>query len=372
MKKRVASLVLCVLLVMQLCVPAARADEKLYFVAAAHEVQRLSDETMPFWHNGYLYIAASIFSGSVRENLGINHAYVESEKTEVLYAYGNLFLKFDLRKSYAVDHLDQMRHPGGIMRNGQVYVPAAMVAKYFGLEYSVTEVEQGHLVWIRQKDFGLTEREFANAATYTIAQYYATYMKNKTPSAPENVPETPPVSTISGKRIHLCMSAGEDTAAMLDTLDRYGAQAAFFCDAEFLAQQGGLLRRMTAEGHGIGLLVDAKRTDMTVTEQLQDGQRLLKEATCGGTRLVRLENGSEEDRKAVEAAGYRCLEETLDRSDYSLYNTAHAESLQDRLPTQGRSISIWLGENVNHSGLQVFLTLSNEAENRCLAWSETA
>ena len=159
---------------------------------------------------------------------------------------------------------------------------------------------------------------------------------------------------------------------MLDTLDRYDAQAAFFCDAEFLAQQGGLLRRMTAEGHGIGLLVDAKRTDMTVTEQLQDGQRLLKEATCGGTRLVRLENGSEEDRKAVEAAGYRCLEETLDRSGYSLYNTAHAESLQDRLPTQGRSISIWLGENVNHSGLQVFLTLSNEAENRCLAWSETA
>ena len=372
MKKRVALLVLCVLMVMQLCVPAARADEKVYFVAAAHEVQRLSDETMPFWHNGYLYIAASIFSGSVRENLGINYAYVESEKTAVLYAYGNLFLKFDLRKNYAVDSLDQIRHPGGIMRNGQVYVPAAMVAKYFGLEYSVTEVEQGHLVWIRQKDFGLTERQFANAATYTIAQYYATYMKSKTPSAPETVPELPPASTISGKRLYLCMSAGENTAGLLDTLDRYDAQAAFFCDTAFLTQQGGLLRRMTAEGHGIGLLVDAKHPDMSIVEQLHSGQRLLQQATCGGTRLVRLENGSEEDRKAVEAAGYRCLVETLDRSGYSLYNAAHAESLQDRLLTRGRSISIWLGESVNNSGLRAFLALSDEAENRCLAWSETA
>lgn len=372
MKKRVALLLLCMLLVMQLCVPAARADEKLYFVAVGNEVQRLSNETMPFWHNGYLYIAASIFSGSVREKLGINHAYVESEKTEVLYSYGNLFLKFDLRKNYAVDGLDQIRYPGGIMRNGQVYVPAAMVSKYFGLEYSVTEVEQGYLVWLRQKDFGLTDREFANAATYTIAQYYATYVKNQTPSAPENVPETPPVSAISGKRIHLCIAAGENTETMLDTLGRYDAQAAFFCDTAFLTQQGSLLRRMTAEGHGIGLLVDAERTDMTVMEQLRSGQRLLKEATCGGTRLVRLKNGSKEDQKMVEAAGYRCLEETLDRSGYSLDNTAHAESLQNRLPARGRSISIWLGESVNSSGLRAFLALSDEAENRCLAWSETA
>lgn len=372
MKKRMASLVLCVLLMMQLCAPVARADEKVYFVAAAHEVQRLSDETMPFWHNGYLYIAASIFTGSVRENLGINHAYVESEKTAVLYVDGYTFLKFDLRQNYAMDGQDQIRYPGGLMRNGQVFVPAALVSKFFGLEYSVIDVEQGHLIWIRQKDFGLTEQVFANAATYTITQYYATYMKNKTPSVPETAPETPTVPVISGKRIYLCMSAGENTAAMLDTLNRYHAQAAFFCGADFLAQQGGLLRRMTAEGHGIGLLVDAKHPEMSVEEQLRSGQQLLKQATCGGTRLVRLENGSEEDRKAVEAAGYRCLQETLDRSGYSLYNAAHAESLQNRLPARGQSISVWMGESVNNSGLRAFLALSDEAENRCLAWSETA
>lgn len=372
MKNRAASLVLCVLLVMQLCIPSARADEKLYFVAAGSEMQKLADETMPFWHNGYLYIAASIFTGSVRESLGVTYAYVESEKTAVLYVDGYTFLKFDLRQSYAMDGQDQIRYPGGLMRNGQVFVPAALVSKFFGLDYSVTEVEQGHLIWIRQKNFGLTEKEFANAATYNIAQYYATYMKNKTPAAPEVTPGTPPPAAISGKRIYLCMTAGEDTAAMLDTLDRFDAQAAFFCDAAFLAEQGGLLRRMTVDGHGIGLLVDAKHPERSVEEQLAAGALALERATCGGTRLVRLKNGTEQERAAVEAAGYRCLDEDMDRSGYSLYNTSHAENLQNRLPARGRSVSVWLGESVSVSGLRAFLTLADEGDNRCLAWSETA
>ena len=64
MKKRWAMGLLCCLLLFQLAFPA-KAAGSVYFVAAEESVLPVTDATMPFWANGYLYVPASV-SGDLR------------------------------------------------------------------------------------------------------------------------------------------------------------------------------------------------------------------------------------------------------------------------------------------------------------------
>ena len=72
MKRRAAALLCALVLVCQMGLWPARAAEEVCFIAVNSEVLSLSDATMPFWSGGYLYIPASIFTGTVRKELGIN------------------------------------------------------------------------------------------------------------------------------------------------------------------------------------------------------------------------------------------------------------------------------------------------------------
>ena len=176
---------------------------------------------------------------------------------------------------------------------------------------------------------------------------------------------------MGGKRIYLCMTAGDNTASLLDTLDRYGVQATFFCTPEFLEQQGDLLRRMTAVGHSIGILVDAGDEKRTVEEQLEMGNQALRQATCGGTRLVRLKNGNEDTLLRIQEAGYRCLKPDLDRSRYDLRSASNADSLLRVLARRGDDVTVWLADRVDAAGLRNFLVEIKNDDGRCLAWTET-
>lgn len=371
-KRRWAALVLCLLLVFQLAAPSAGAADNVYFVAVRNEVLPLTDETMPFWSGGYLYIPASTFSGTVGKNLGVGYRYVESEQVVFLYSDGYHFLMFKVGGGSAVDSDGNVSYPGALQRNGTVYVPAYLIAKYFDLMYSVLEVENGHLVWIRQPSFDMTDKQFANAAEYPCAIRYAEYIKKKKVPEEEPAGEETTGTEIDGKSVYLCVEAGDDTAALLDALDYYEAQAAFFCTPEFLESQGGLLRRMTATGNSIGILVDAADEVRTVEEQLASGNQALERATCGGTRLVMVRNGKEEDIQAAQAAGYRCVEPSLDRSDYELKTTSNAKSLLQRVSALRGNLSVWLEDRVSGAGLRAFLNAIRDADGRCLALTETS
>ena len=182
-KRRWAALVLCLLLVLRTVVPVASAAENVYFVAAGGNVLPLSDSTMPFWNNGYLYIPASIFTGSVRQYFGITYNYNPSSQTAILYnGMGDHSLIFYLNESYTLDRDGNISYPGGLLRNGIPYVPAYLVARYFNLSYSVLEVKHGYLVWLRLPGFGLPEQDFVNAAAYPMATRYNDYVKARRPS----------------------------------------------------------------------------------------------------------------------------------------------------------------------------------------------
>lgn len=376
MKKRAAALALCALLVFQLTVPPAKAAEDLYFIAAQEYILPLSDSTMPFWYNGYLYIPSTIFTGVVRETLDISHTYNSAEKHVILYGglrSSGRSIWFELDKGYGYDKDGNTFNPGAILRGGVPYVPASVVAKFFGLEYSLTDAAYGHLIWLRPSSFGLTPEEFTNASTYSVARRYNEYLKSKAAAAPSDTPENGGQGVeIEGRSIYLCLEAGDSAPALLDALDRYGAQAAFFCTADFMRENGGLLRRMAATGQAVGILADGSDPDRTVTEQLEAGNRALALATCGKTRLALVQNGSDQALQAARDAGYCCVTPDIDRTDYELQSGSNASSLLKRISTFRGDVSIWLGGTADATGLRAFLSAAENADGSCLALTETA
>ena len=378
MRRRIAAAACCLLLALSLLPPLrAQAAGYLCFVAVGDSILPLSEDTMPFWRDGFLYVPASSFAGGARESLGIGQT-ANSEQV-ILYRVGRRgTLRFDAGVDLAYDGDGNSYYPGGVQRNGEMYIPASVVAEVFGFQYSVTDVSvtaggqsaQGDLAWIRRPGSSLTPQVFANAASFTLASRYADYLREQEQTEPDPGPSSG--VEIDGKRIYLCLEAGADTGAQLDALDRYGAQAAFFCTPDFLAEQGDLLRRMAASGQSIGILADGADPDRSVAEQLAAGNEALERATCGRTRLCRVENGDAADLQAARAAGYRCLAAELDRSAYSLAGASSASSLLQRVSAWRGDVTVWLGGGASAAGLRAFLSAAENAEGQCLAWSETA
>ena len=376
MKKKAAALLLCTLLVFQLAAPPAAAAKDVYFIAAQEYVLPLSDSTMPFWSGGYLYIPATIFSGNVWKMFGISYNYNASNQVAILYSSNNRnrSLMFYMDRNYAQDREGNISVPGGILRNGVPYVPASLVAKFFDLQYSITEVNHGHLVWLHWPGFVLTDKEFAYAASFSMEECYNTYLKSKEPQSEGAGPgESGSAGVeIEGRSIYLCLEAGETTPALLDALDRYSAQAAFFCTVDFLRQNGDLLRRMTATGQTIGILADAADPSRTVAEQLEEGNRALAQATCGKTRMALIRNGNDQALQAAREAGYCCLTADIDRAGYGLRSSSNASALLKKVSAYQGDVTVWLGDTADAVGLRAFLLTAENADGRCLALTETA
>ena len=373
MRRKLTALVLCLLLVFQLAPVPSEAAGSVYFTAVNKNVLPLSDETMPFWSGGYLYVPSTIFTG-VGRDLGVSYYPNIGKQTILLYVDDTIYssLVFDVNKDYAIDNEGNMYFQKPIQRGGVIFLPISLIARCFGLLYSTVEVDRGYLVWVRNPDMDMEERYFADAARSRMDYEYSQYLRNQGAAAEETVPEQSEPSVVTGQRIYLSMEAAESAAvsSLLDTLDRYDAQAAFYCTAGFLEEAGDLLRRMSAAGQAIGLIADAA-DDRPVTEQLEAGNRLLSQAASVKTRLAWIRNATAEAVAEAEAAGFCCLTPDLDRSAYPLSSTGAADTLFQRVTSRSGAVTVWLGDGANAAGLGSFLSAAEAADDRCLAMTET-
>lgn len=378
MRRRFFALLLGVLMICQLALPVAQAGTpKVYFTAVGESVLPLADSTMPFWHGGYLYIPSTMFTDNVWRILGIS--YIRNNQGVVILhtasqAAGRSLI-FDLKRGFAEDSEGNIHYPGAVERGGIAFVPAYTVASFFNLQYSVIDVPHGHLVWLRSLDFGLSDKYFADAANYNMESSYNAYLKSKekgkepAQEQPDVAPEAP---SFRGTGTYLCLAADGNTGEMLDVLERSRDFAAFFCTPSFMQEQDDLLRRMAASGHSIGIFVDPQDPQQTLEEQLEAGNLALEQATCSKTRLVYVKNGTEEDIQRIKAEGYQCLDPDMDRTEYTLKSLSNANSLAQRISNHSDSVSVWLGDTANADGLRYLLTAIHQAENQCLALTETA
>ena len=375
-RQKWGALVLALMLLVQPLLLSAHAAPTVYFTAVNDYVLELNDETMPFWSGGYLYLPSTIFTGSVGRQLGISYSRYVNRQTVILYSSDTHALIFDLANNTTKDNQGNSYAQKAILRNGVVFVPEPVITGFFGISCTRTSVSYGYLVRLRNAEAVLSDQQFADAASYWMEERYDQYLKShaseqESGQTEEESPTQPSVS--QGKVVYLCLSA-EDPQLVeeaLDALERYGGQATFYCSLEFLTQQGDLLRRMESSGQGIGILADGTDADASVGEQLELGNELLYRSACTKTRLVYVENASDRTLGEVAQSGYCCLEADMDRTAYALTSSASAETLLQRVSSRSGNVSVWLGESISGTGLRAFLQKADQADDRCLAMTET-
>jgi len=295
-----------------------------------------------------------------------------SDGSWVALYWGSRALLFKKDTGYGEDQSGRQYFPGAVERNGILFVPAGVVAGFFNLNYSVSSVRNGSLVWLRSKDFILTEDIFLDAASGVMTQRYQEYL-GSTGTAAESEPETPPTveELISGKRLYLCARATEQTGELLDLLDRYDSKMTFFCTAEFMAEHHDLLRRMDATGHGIGILAEEGEGLPPVAEQLEAANRELEQAAFVRTRLVRVENAAPETMADLLTRGYCTGASALPLSRSTLSGSTRATELFRSMTATRKTAVVWLDDQVSSGGLVTFLSQANRAEDPCVPLRET-
>ena len=371
MKKKYLAFFLCLLMVLQITVTPTNATENLYFMGVESNVLPLSDATMPFWQGNFLYIPSSAFSGAGRADAPVRQTVDNGGKWVALHQKGNAIL-FKEGSTHGEDASGKLYYPGAVKRNGQFYVPVAVVASYFGLKYSVQKVDHGWLVWLRSPDFILSDSEFANAATGMLEHRYQEYASKKAEEkAQAATTVTKPVpEVLSGKKVYLCLEGNDSTGLLLDILDRYSAKATVFCTLEFMQEHHDLLRRMTGTGHGIGILAD-ESLPTPVADQIRAANQVLDQATYSQTRLIRIKNAQSETLEAMEAAGFLTEISQLKTPAETLDTAKGAEALFQKISTSPQASVLWMGDTVQLRGLKPFLEEVKQYKHRCLPLTET-
>ena len=240
-RKRLLSLLLSVLMICTLLPPRASAAPTLYFTAVNDRMCDLSDETIPFWQNGLLYVAGATVDGP--DDLGIRYSYNQEKSVAILYK-GQRVLYCDLTAGTMENNRTGEQYVGSpIVRSGMVFFPITALAKIFDLKYSSTKIAYGYLLRIRDDNAVLSDEYFIDAATDPIQKRYAQYERAHAAAESEQ-PETPPPVDTPTRRddltVYLLLPAAEEAALtqLLSTLENYQSHATLLLTPELLESAG--------------------------------------------------------------------------------------------------------------------------------------
>lgn len=290
-RKRLLSLLLSVLMICTLLPPRASAAPTLYFTAVNDRMCDLSDETIPFWQNGLLYVAGATVDGP--DDLGIRYSYNQEKSVAILYK-GQRVLYCDLTAGTMENNRTGEQYVGSpIVRSGMVFFPITALAKIFDLKYSSTKIAYGYLLRIRDDNAVLSDEYFIDAATDPIQKRYAQYERAHAAAESEQ-PETPPPVDTPTRRddltVYLLLPAAEEAALtqLLSTLENYQSHATLLLTPELLESAGDGVRRAAATGNAVALRIDAA-TAAEALAQIERGNDALWHAASLRTRLVYLE-----------------------------------------------------------------------------------
>ena len=336
--KRLLSLLLSVLMLCTLLPPRASAAPTLYFTAVNDRMCDLSDETMPFWQNGLLYVAGATVDGP--DDLGIRYSYNQEKSVAILYK-GQRVLYCDLTAGTMENNRTGEQYAGSpIVRSGMVFFPITALAKIFDLKYSSTKIAYGYLLRIRDDNAVLSDEYFIDAATDPIQKRYAQYERAHAAAEQEN--ETPAQVETPVRRddltVYLLLPAanGSMLTQLLSTLENYQSHATLLLTPELPESAGDGVRRAAATGNAVALRIDAA-TAAEALAQIERGNDALWRAASLRTRLVYLESADKTLRAAVVGAGYCPI--TINTSDFTRSGTHWADTA---LKWAGRSTSVRL------------------------------
>ena len=309
--KRLFCLLLSALLLFSLAPGPARADTTVYFTAVNDQLLSLSDDTMPFWSGGRLYLSSTAISGS---DLGVFYSRSRDKQTVVVYRQGSA-LTFDLSSGAVNDQSGRQYGGSAIVRGDVVFLPIELLTQFFALDYSYTRISYGYLVRIKSDAVVLSDAKFIDAAAAPMAQRYNEYMKSRSGELmPGDTPR--PSADSDTDRVYLTLPVTDASLSLelLSSLERSGAKATFLFSEKQLADSGDLLRRLRVGGSAVALRIDASGGSGRTISAIERANDALWAACNRKTRLVVLEDAAEATVRAVQSAGYCPIVFDLDYS----------------------------------------------------------
>ena len=303
--KRFLCLLLVLLMVFSLTPSETRAETTVYFTAVNDQLlPDLSDETMPFWSGGRLYVPSTVITGT---DLGLFYSRSRDRSTAVVYRQGSA-LTFNFAAGTVADQNDRQYSGPAIVRSDVVFLPLDLLTQFFSLDYSYTRVTYGYLVRVKSDTVVLSDAKFIDAAAMSMEQRYNEYMKTH--------------------------SESNDS----DTLTSNNATATFLFSEEQLSSLGDLLRRVVISGNAAALRIDASGGSSRTVSAIERANNALWAACNEKARLVALYGASDKTLRAVRAAGYCPIDFDLDYSG-GLPTAAQAASSIARQARSGGCIA---------------------------------
>lgn len=358
--KRGAALVL-VLTMLVTMLNTAQAAGNIYLTAVNENLLELTSDTMPTWSGGVLYVPYTVFDGSYTGiNLGISSSYSRDEGTVTLYTLQQMVV-FDLNRGTCYNPLTEQTLSGkAILRNGRPYVPVAAVCSYFGLSYSVIDIDEGYIVRIKSSGVVLSDYSFVDSAQNSIRNRIRDYNQANqsqptpgvlpptyNPEEPDTeitVPDDPVDTDIIPTYLAFSCEDSQGLSEILDTLDSRNQRAIFFFDAQGLEREDDLIFRILGSGYSIGLIAQGRSASAT-NRLLEEANQTLSQVAYTRTSVVLV---PENQREELEAEGWICWDETA-----------------SAVPTQGVGTNTYANQvlkRISGNYARVYLTLDASSE----------
>jgi len=338
-----------------LLTPIPTKAAEVYFTSVNDKLLPLSQETMPLWSEGVLYVPASVFNQkSVGVETNIYSSYNRTTGTIAIFKLRQV-LVFDLSKNTCWDESTGESFPDrALLRNGVPFVPVAKVCEFFDLEYSYNVIPQGYLVRIKDENVILSDTRFIDAANSMLNRRLREYTQTLEQSQQEQQggqSQNTPSGGVSTYLAFRCSDAGQ-LSSVLDTLASNGRCAVFFLTPELIAREGMLVRRMVGSGHSVGIWVQEEQAERS-EEILKEGARLLETIAHVRTTLAYV---PQSQRIAMAEEHWICWRDSYRYvpSDRVVVN-AFVADVMDRL--SGRTRTTYLTFELNEGTRRVLPTL---------------
>ena len=276
---------ICVAIILSLS-PAGSASDTYYFIVINDRPEPLQKDSIPIEYNGVMYAPLSVFGSTVLKTYPITD---HKSRIATIYSTSH-FLRFQIGGDTRDDENNAYSFKA-IMINQSFYVPVKEVCNFFGFGYSVVK-ESVAPAFIRITNSGatLSDAAFAKAAAQKMQSLFSEFLNSFAPAPPPTPTPPPPTPTPSGTvqpEVSVYLSffgAGEETLRALNLLSLYGDRACFFFTPDEIRENAGLVRRISALGHSIGLVCSEN-----LLEDYETGSKLLFEAARIKSVLIALD-----------------------------------------------------------------------------------
>ena len=146
--KKFLALLCAVAVGLTLLVLPSSATGSLFFLSLNDTLPAQSVQTAPIQSSGWVYVPTGVFnSRTTGINFGVYYGLTDNNESLVLYNLSGKTMTFHLDTDTATTSTGETPVPGRVLRqNGQYYVPAYAVCRFFGLTYSFYSTDYGPLL----------------------------------------------------------------------------------------------------------------------------------------------------------------------------------------------------------------------------------